>query len=409
MNRPNVIEVEGVSKKFTVHKDKNLKERVVNSGRSKKHTEIYWALRDIGFTVEAGESIGLAGANGSGKSTLLKVIGGILTPDSGEVRVRGRIAALLELGAGFHPDLTGRENIVLNASILGLDEDEINSKMDSIIEFSGISDFIDTQVKFYSSGMYVRLAFAVAIHSDPDILLVDEVLAVGDEPFQRKCMQKIREFQAEGRSIILVSHSAEQIINVCDRAIILDHGNIIAAGEAREAMSMLRESYEEQITQEMAEEDAKARHGEDSAKASNRTCSIEKVMVEGLTERSNGRLIHQSGDSITVNISLKTSDSLSDYGVMVGINSPSDIPVFGMSSKQQKITLPEFEESIEIKIGLPDLNLADGDYFINVAIVNSYGVEIARLQHAVLMSSRADGATTGFVKVYPEVSFASVN
>ena len=242
MNRPNVIEVEGVSKKFTVHKDKNLKERVVNSGRSKKHTEIYWALRDIGFTVEAGESIGLAGANGSGKSTLLKVIGGILTPDSGEVRVRGRIAALLELGAGFHPDLTGRENIVLNASILGLDEDEINSKMDSIIEFSGISDFIDTQVKFYSSGMYVRLAFAVAIHSDPDILLVDEVLAVGDEPFQRKCMQKIREFQAEGRSIILVSHSAEQIINVCDRAIILDHGNIIAAGEAREAMSMLRDS-----------------------------------------------------------------------------------------------------------------------------------------------------------------------
>jgi len=218
MSRPEVIRIDGVSKKFTVHKDKSLKERVVNSGRSRLHAEEYWALQDVSFSIDAGESIGLAGANGSGKSTLLKIIGGILTPDRGKVHIRGRIAALLELGAGFHPDLTGRENVYLNGSVLGLSEREIDRQFDSIVDFSGIGDFLDTQVKFYSSGMYVRLAFAVAVHSDPDILLVDEVLAVGDEPFQRKCIDKIRDFQEEGRSIILVSHSAEQIVDACDRA-----------------------------------------------------------------------------------------------------------------------------------------------------------------------------------------------
>ena len=202
MSRPDVIQVDGVSKIFIVHKDKSLKERLVNAARSRTHAEEYWALKNVSFSVAAGESVGLVGANGSGKSTLLKVIGGILTPDAGQVRTRGRMAALLELGAGFHPDLTGMENIYLNASILGLSEAEIDAQLDSIIEFSGIRDFIHTQVKFYSSGMYVRLAFAVAVHSDPDILLVDEVLAVGDEPFQKKCMEKIRQFQREGRSII---------------------------------------------------------------------------------------------------------------------------------------------------------------------------------------------------------------
>lgn len=174
MSRPEVIRIDGVSKKFTVHKDKSLKERVVNSGRSRLHAEEYWALQDVSFSIDAGESIGLAGANGSGKSTLLKIIGGILTPDRGKVHIRGRIAALLELGAGFHPDLTGRENVYLNGSVLGLSEREIDRQFDSIVDFSGIGDFLDTQVKFYSSGMYVRLAFAVAVHSDPDILLVDE-------------------------------------------------------------------------------------------------------------------------------------------------------------------------------------------------------------------------------------------
>jgi ABC-2 type transport system ATP-binding protein len=401
MERPDVIQVDHVSKKFTVHKDKSLKERVVNSSRSRRYATEYWALKDVSLHVAAGESLGLAGANGSGKSTLLKVIGGILTPDGGEVRVRGRIAALLELGAGFHPDLTGRENIRLNASILGLSDEEIDEQMDSIIEFSGIRDFIDTQVKFYSSGMYVRLAFSVAVHSDPDILLVDEVLAVGDEPFQRKCMEKIREFQAEGRSIILVSHSAEQIISVCDRAVILDHGKIIAMGDARDAMSTLRENYEKQIVEDIAKADAIA--VPDLPKGQRR-CTINSVgFAAGVETKPNGARIHQSGNTVSVTIDLSVSAPLTDWGVMLGINSTNDVAVFGMSSRRQHLQFPRVDSSATVKVTLPDLELNDGDYFVNVAIIDAFGVEVARQQHAALISTRSDGMTTGFVKTHPKV------
>jgi len=241
---PVVIRVENLIKRFVVHKDKSLKERIVNFGRSKKHKEDFYALQDVSMEITSGETVGLVGHNGSGKSTLLKTLGGILQPTSGVVERRGQLAALLELGAGFHPDLTGRENVYLNGSILGLSNERIAEVFDSIVDFSEISEFIDTQVKFYSSGMYVRLAFAVAIHVDPDILLVDEVLAVGDEPFQRKCMDKIRQFQQEGRTIVIVSHSAEQIRDVCDRVIVLKRGHVIFDGETDAGLQALQESFE---------------------------------------------------------------------------------------------------------------------------------------------------------------------
>jgi ABC-type polysaccharide/polyol phosphate transport system ATPase subunit len=212
---PVVIRLSDISKRFVIRKEKSLKERIVNFGRSNLHKDDFWALRDIGLEITAGSTIGLVGANGSGKSTLLKVIGGIIQPTTGVVERRGRVAALLELGAGFHPDLTGRENVYLNASILGLSRKQTDQYFGSIVEFSEIEEFIDTQVKFYSSGMYVRLAFAIAVHVDPDILLVDEVLAVGDEPFQKKCMDKIEQFQHEGRTIVFVSHAANQIEKLC--------------------------------------------------------------------------------------------------------------------------------------------------------------------------------------------------
>jgi ABC-type polysaccharide/polyol phosphate transport system ATPase subunit len=242
-NPPIVIRAQDVSKRFVIRKDKSLKERVVNFGRSNKHKDDFWALRDINLDIVAGSSVGLVGANGSGKSTLLKVIGGIIQPNGGLVQRRGRLAALLELGAGFHPDLTGRENVFMNGSILGLSQKQTAEFFDSIVEFSEIGDFIDTQVKFYSSGMYVRLAFAIAVHVDPDILLVDEVLAVGDEPFQKKCMDKIREFQQEGRTIVFVSHSAGQVEDLCDRVVVLSHGNIVFDGETAAGIAALRESF----------------------------------------------------------------------------------------------------------------------------------------------------------------------
>ena len=216
-----VIRVEHVTKRFALRKVKSLKESVFAVARGQANSERFTALDDVSIEIAAGESVGLVGPNGSGKSTLLKLIGGILAPDAGRVSVRGRLAALLELGAGFHPDLTGRENVYLNASILGLSRSETDRYFDDIVDFSGIPERIDSQVKFYSSGQYVRLAFAVAVHVDPDILLVDEVLAVGDEPFQVKCMEKIRQFQREGRTIVLVSHSAGQVAAVCDRALVL--------------------------------------------------------------------------------------------------------------------------------------------------------------------------------------------
>ena len=241
---PTVVQARDVSKRFVIRKDKSIKERIVNFGRSNRHKDDFWALRNVSFDIQAGSTVALVGANGSGKSTLLKTIGGILQPTSGMVERRGRLAALLELGAGFHPDLTGRENVYLNASILGLSRKQTDDYFDSIVAFSEIGDFIDTQVKFYSSGMYVRLAFAIAVHVDPDILLVDEVLAVGDEPFQRKCMDKIAEFQSEGRTIVLVTHSAKQVVDLCDRAIVLSHGHLIFDGGAEEGIEALRRSFE---------------------------------------------------------------------------------------------------------------------------------------------------------------------
>jgi ABC-2 type transport system ATP-binding protein len=244
VDAPVVVHIENLTKRFVIRKEKSLKERIVNFGRSNKHKEDFYALKNISLDIPAGQTVGLVGHNGSGKSTLLKAIGGIIQPNSGKVERRGQLAALLELGAGFHPDLTGRENVFLNGAILGLTRARITEIFDSVVEFSEIGEFIDTQVKFYSSGMYVRLAFAIAVHVDPDILLVDEVLAVGDEPFQKKCMDKIRQFQTEGRTIVLVSHSAEQISDVCDRVVVLKRGEVVFDGATAAGLKALKKSFD---------------------------------------------------------------------------------------------------------------------------------------------------------------------
>lgn len=406
VSRPSVIEVDNVSKVFTVHKDKSLKERIVNASRSRRHAERFTALDGVSFDVKAGESIGLVGANGSGKSTLLKTIGGILTPDVGEVRVRGRIAALLELGAGFHPDLTGRENIWLNAHMLGLSDEEIEAQMGSIIDFSGIADFIDTQVKFYSSGMYVRLAFSVAIHSDPDILLVDEVLAVGDEPFQRKCMDKIRQFRAEGRSIILVSHSAEQIVKVTDRAVILDHGKIVGIENSRDAMTMLRGLYEEQIIADIAAA-VDALGGEAPGTAGDErksgVCRIVDAGVERSLHTDTKIPFFQSGDNLIIDIELEANGRIEGHGFIIGMWSAENTLVFGTSSQQIGIPLKPLESKQRIAVTLPAFQLGPGDYTINVAIVDRNQAEIARKNRAVAFTARSTDTTNGYINAEPLV------
>src|SRR5471030_1345108 len=198
--------------------------------------EDFVALDDIDIDIEQGTTVGILGHNGSGKSTLLKCVAGILQPNEGEIVTRGRLAALLELGAGFHPELTGRENVYMNASILGLTKRDINKVFDEIVAFSELDKFIDMQVRHYSSGMYVRLGFAVAVNVEPDILLVDEVLAVGDEAFQRKCLDHVKKFQREGRTIVVVSHSPDAIRMNCGRAMVMNHGRVITVDEPGEAI-----------------------------------------------------------------------------------------------------------------------------------------------------------------------------
>ncbi len=235
-----VITATGVSKRFLTHRSKatQLKERVVK-GRG-QGTDEFWALRDVDVVIGEGETVGLIGPNGAGKSTLLKVLAGILRPTTGEVDVQGRIASLLELGAGFNGELTGRENLYLNGALLGLSRKELAALEDSIIDFSEQGDRIDDPVKHYSSGEYVKLAFSIAVHVDPDVLLVDEVLAVGDEAFARKCLAKIEEFQQAGKTILFVTHSLDLVTTLCTRGIVVDHGRVQYDGDPAFAVGTLR-------------------------------------------------------------------------------------------------------------------------------------------------------------------------
>lgn len=234
-----VIRLDSVSKQFTLRHAKTLKRMATRAIKGKALKDSFFAVRDVSFDVEAGQSIGLMGHNGSGKSTLLKMVSGVMSPDAGSVGVAGKVAGLIEVGAGFHPDLSGRENVYLNGAIIGMSEEEIDEKFDTIVEFASIGRFIDTEVRHYSSGMYMRLGFAVAVHADCDVFLVDEGLAVGDAPFKRKCMRKIRQLQQDGVTIFLVTHNTKQVQKLCNRALVLEQGQLVFDGEPPDAVKYL--------------------------------------------------------------------------------------------------------------------------------------------------------------------------
>ncbi|UTT58398.1 ABC transporter ATP-binding protein [Cellulosimicrobium cellulans] len=234
------IEVRGVEKTFTLRHNRSLKELAMSSIRRQRLADEFVALSTLDLTIDEGETVALLGFNGSGKSTLLKLISGVLKPDRGTVRTRGRVAGLIEVGAGFHPDLSGRENVYLNGAILGMSEEDITRRFDDIVAFSEIERFIDTEVKFYSSGMFLRLAFAVAVHSAPEVFLIDEILAVGDEPFQKKCLARVRELRDEGRTLVIVSHDLDMVAGLCERGVLLEGGRVRADGPTRDMVDLLR-------------------------------------------------------------------------------------------------------------------------------------------------------------------------
>ena len=301
-----VVVVENVSKKYRLYRERNnsLKIAIMRGGRAK--VDMFWALQDVSFEVYEGSTTGLIGENGSGKSTMLKCLARILRPDTGSVSVTGKMSALLELGAGFHPELSGRENVFLNGAILGLKQKELAAKFDDIVDFAGIGQYIDEPVKNYSSGMYVRLGFSVAINVEPDILLVDEVLAVGDEAFQRKCLERFADLKNSGKTVIIVSHSMGSVINMCDHVIWFKKGRKMADGDPRQVV----EAYTGSITlSEHRPTETGDRWGSGEAR-------IERVT---LLDRSGGQTTRVgSGEPLTVRLWYATSQ-------------PVERPVFSVS------------------------------------------------------------------------------
>jgi ABC-2 type transport system ATP-binding protein len=354
-----VISARGVGKRFLIHHQRatSFKERVLHARRS--DAEEFWALRGIDLRIGAGETVGLIGANGSGKSTLLKLLAGILEPNDGTVAVRGRVASLLELGAGFNGELTGRENIYLNASILGLSRREINRNFDSIVEFSGLQQFIDNQVKHYSSGQYVRLGFAIAVHVEPDILLVDEVLAVGDEAFQAKCLAKIAEFQERGCTILFVTHSLDMVPKLCNRGIVLDHGRVMHDGDPFEAAERLRSLLGTAADQA---------GGAAAASSTLRIAGL-RLVEPGVPWLYKGEF--GPGDGMIVEVDVAAgADAPPVAEVRVAVTGPLDVPMWIMDAKEERF---EPDDTRTVRFVVKELPSIQGIFALAIAIRDPAG------------------------------------
>ena len=374
----NVIEVDNISKSFKIHHERHqtLKERLLHPKSGT--TELFSALNNVNFSIAEGETVGIVGHNGSGKSTLLKCICGVLQPSSGEIRLRGSLAALLELGAGFQGELSGRDNVYLYGAMLGFSRKMVDRIFDEVVAFSEIEQFIDTQVKFYSSGMYVRLAFAVAVSVSPDILVVDEVLAVGDERFQQKCIDRIKKFQEEGRSILLVTHNADQVRSLCDRAIVLDSGVMIADGQASEALRVFRE------------------HQLEDAQANDVAGTQANINIDSVTTPS-GTFEVRSGTGIHLDVNLSAENAYSG-NFMFEIFTRTGLLVSRSDPQSSPVNLKQGPNRIGLDIGA--LPLLDGIYDINVGIVDQRGsTVIAWKEQAASMQVVYEGRESGIVEI----------
>lgn len=371
-----LISIHNVSKKFKLHTEsqRSIQESVIRFFQRKQHdkADTFWALRDVNFEVERGDCIGLIGPNGSGKSTLLKLITGIIEPTVGSAEVRGRMSSLLELGAGFHPDLTGRENIFLNASIYGLSGKQIRERLEPIIEFSEIGNFIDTPVKHYSSGMYVRLGFAVAMHTDPDILLVDEVLAVGDQHFQNKCIDAVMEFRRRGGTLIFVSHGLGNVQNICNRAIWFDKG-VVQADDSPIDVIM---EYRNRVAEE--ENAATAQAETDSLTEERRwgTGDVEIVNVELRDQSGAQRTVFYTGDRLSVQIDYVAKQRMENPTFGIAIYHQNGAHITGPNTQTFGLDIPSIEGAGTVTYSIPSLPLIDGAYLLTVAATDQTGAVI---------------------------------
>jgi ABC-2 type transport system ATP-binding protein/lipopolysaccharide transport system ATP-binding protein len=399
------IDVQSVGKRFQRHADRrsSLKERIVR-GRSKR-AEDFWAVRDVSLQIPKGSVYGLIGHNGSGKSTLLKMIGGIYRPTEGTITAHGRVAALIELGAGFHPDMSGRENIALNGSILGLSRREIADVTDEIIEFSGLSEFINDPVKHYSSGMYVRLGFSVAVHMKPDVLLVDEVLAVGDEEFQRKCFDHLYGLRRAGKTIIVVSHGLGQLEGLCDEVAWLDHGTMQEHGPAVETIA----SYLRKVNTDEAARTpmvAAAREGDEGARVGDgsvRVTAAEIVDAEG-NQLSHG----ETGAPLAFRVSFAVPEEILGPNIRIALQHDSGTLVTMLSNHRWGFDFGSIVGDHAVTMALPRNPLLPGRYRVHIDVFDYTGSRLVdswndALEFAV-RSARGEMGQ-GMVELQPEFRF----
>lgn len=381
--------------------------------------ETFPAVRGVSFAVPAGTTYGVIGRNGSGKSTMLKLVAGITKPTSGEVRVQGRISALIELGAGFHPEISGRENIFINGIMLGLTKREITRRFDEIVEFAELQDFIDAPVKTYSSGMYMRLGFAVAIHVDPDVLLVDEVLAVGDEGFTHKCLDKFAEFRRRGKTILLVTHSLGLVERFCDEALWLDAGEARGVGDPRRVVAAYITDVQKGEERELAAGDAKAREAaaagagapaaveapgagaagqpaqppEDMFQATEGrwgSREVEITSVEFLGEDGGTGHIFQTGERVSIRLGVRAASPVADFVFGIGVFNAEGICCYGTNTSIEQFQPDELAGEGHVAITLDGLDLVDGTYKLDVAVHRQDGVpyDYHRLLYSFRMKSR---------------------
>ena len=349
------LRVDNVTKTFRIHHERasSLKQFIATGGRNRY--EDFYALRDVSFEVGEGEAVGIIGHNGSGKSTLLKCMAQILTPNVGKIHVNKKMAALLELGAGFHQELSGRDNVFLNASILGMGRKEIANRFDEIVDFSGLGDFIDTPVKTYSSGMYIRLAFAVAINVDPELLLIDEILAVGDVTFQKKCMEKFVDFRTQGRTLVLVTHDGHTVREFCDRAIWLDHGVVRRDGDPADVVDEYTETMLGAETSDGAEG---SRRGDGRIKVTRTELLIGGVPVDRF----------RSSDDVTVRMHYQATEPVPKPVFAVSIASLNGATVTAPSSRDAGDVPDLIEGSGYVDVRFEKIPLIPSRYVLHTEI-----------------------------------------
>jgi homopolymeric O-antigen transport system ATP-binding protein len=363
------VECADIGIQFRRYQEKNrmLRWTMIDMIRRDRQKEFFWALRDVSFKIKTGETFGIIGENGSGKSTMLKLLTKIIQPDKGRISINGRVSALLELGAGFQPDLSGRENIYLNGSIMGLSRAEINSRYKEIVAFSELEKFIDTPIKHYSSGMYMRLGFAIAVHVDPEILLIDEVLAVGDQAFQHKCIDKIRDFKRRGKTIIFVSHDLNTVQQLCSRAVWLNGGYVKARGSVMKVIDHYKESIRDQEAEQIAE-DHKVIEAELDQRWGGKEVEISKV--EFFDRDGISTYQYRTGDALRVKISYIAKQRVPKPVFGVAIHRNDGTHINGPNTKFCNCVTEYIEGKGAVWYEIDRLPLLPGTYYFTAVVYN---------------------------------------